>query len=112
MPHAGGRLQQQPVHELSRPLRRVVRHLRCQPQANCLVRVRAPHARERSGVVGTERGLHLTTAACAAAEQRGASADDSVVRRQAHEQRDASDGAGQRTHHRDASFCECRHRCL
>eukprot|EP00964_Phaeocystis_antarctica_P044484 scaffold25562_cov79-Phaeocystis_antarctica.AAC.2 len=104
--------KQQPVRKLTRPLLRVLRHLRCQPQAHRLVRIRAPHARKRGGVVGAERGLHLTGAACAAAEQRGASADDPVVRRQAHEQRDAPDGASQRTHHRDASPRECRHRCL
>eukprot|EP00964_Phaeocystis_antarctica_P007074 scaffold3832_cov69-Phaeocystis_antarctica.AAC.6 len=104
--------KQQPVRKLSRPLLRVLRLLGCQPQANRFVRIRAPLARKRNGVVGTERGLHLTTAACTAAEQRGASADDPVVCRQAHEQRDAPDGASQRTYHRDASFRECRHRCL
>eukprot|EP00964_Phaeocystis_antarctica_P077333 scaffold47976_cov72-Phaeocystis_antarctica.AAC.2 len=112
MPHADGGLQQQPVRKLSRPLLRVIRHLGCQAQAHRLVRVRAPHARERSVVVGAERGLRLTGAACAATEQCGASADDPVVRRQAHEQRDTPDGASQRTHHRDASLRECRHRCL
>eukprot|EP00964_Phaeocystis_antarctica_P083462 scaffold52497_cov69-Phaeocystis_antarctica.AAC.2 len=104
MPHAGGGLQQQPVRELARPLLRVLRHLGRQPQTQRLVRVHAPHARERSSVVGAERGLHLTGAACAAAEQHGASADNPVVRRQAHEQRDASDGPSQHAHHRNASL--------
>eukprot|EP00964_Phaeocystis_antarctica_P061721 scaffold36907_cov104-Phaeocystis_antarctica.AAC.1 len=112
MPHAGGGLQHQPVRKLSRPLLRVLCHLGCQPQANCFVRVRAPHARKRGGVVGMERGLRLTSAACAAAEQRSVRADDPVVRRQAHEQCDAPNGASQRAHHRDASLRECRHRCL
>eukprot|EP00964_Phaeocystis_antarctica_P124648 scaffold88289_cov64-Phaeocystis_antarctica.AAC.2 len=34
------------------------------------------------------------------------------MRRQAHEQRNAPDGASQRADHRDASLRECRHRCL
>ena len=100
------------MRKLSRPLLRVLGNLGCQPQAHRLVRVRAPHACKRSGGVGAQRGLRLPGAACAAAEKCAASADDPVVRRQAHEQPDAPDGASQRAHHRDAAFGECRHRCL
>ena len=115
LPHANCGLQQQPVRELPRPLLRVLGHLGCQPQAHRLVRARAPHARERSGVFGEERGSRhacrrRAVCLCAAAQQRGARADDPVVRRQAHEQRGAAHGASQRAHHRDAALGECRHR--